>query len=116
MQNASNWVTCSSKSTEQALAAQPRAKSRRLEESLQTRGGLPLAEIDVHAGNGQRVDGVSVGGNNRHVVVLKADREVRQRARVDHADPVGLAGLHSHILALAACHMPALQHASAAYI
>ena len=62
---------------------------------------VPLAEVDVNTGHGQRVCRVGVSCHDGDVVVGKADCQVGQRAGVDHADPVRLARLHSHVLTLA---------------
>lgn len=63
----------------------------------------PLAQVDVDAGDGQGVGGVGVSCHDGDIVVSKADAQVRERAGVDHANPVRLSCLHSHILPLAAC-------------
>ena len=63
----------------------------------------PLAQVDVDALHGQRVDRVRVGGDDRDAVPGKAHGEEGERGRVDNAHAVGLAGLHRHVVPAAAC-------------
>ncbi len=63
----------------------------------------PLAKVNVDAGHSEGVGRVGVSRHNGHVVVGKANAQIRKRAGIDHADAVCLASLHCHILPLAAC-------------
>ena len=62
---------------------------------------VPLAYIDVQAADVERLGEGGVSCDDRHVMALKGQGEIRQGPRIDHAQPVGLAGVHSQVVVAA---------------
>ena len=58
----------------------------------------PLAEVDVYTADRLWIDGIGICCNDGDIVSVKADCQIEEGARIDHANPVCLACLHSHVV------------------